>query len=285
MDLERRWLPTLLGCAIAGTVAIGYECGWRGDHDEARNCPPCACADEDRDRGRVSAPAHPLRHRAPSACDATPEELAALRERIALLEAQARLVAERSVTGELAYYGFGQAELDAMARHCDVRVDYPRALDAQGAEDLGLDASERAAWQRAIEAFAAEEHRAYRALLRELDPSRSDLDELSLAQTRRLLIQRVGDAMAPEDEQLRRHVALERAGQRPPPAALDELSIYARYHRLRLSAGDRFASLMAAELGPDRSAELREAFAGWPGARTRELGCPDDPTIRPAQRE
>ena len=55
---------------------------------------------------------------------------------------QAELLAERNVTGELSYYGNSQSELEAMARHCDVRTDYPTRLGQQEVEDLGLDDAE-----------------------------------------------------------------------------------------------------------------------------------------------
>ncbi|NVB42845.1 hypothetical protein G6O69_33805 [Pseudenhygromyxa sp. WMMC2535] len=197
-------------------------------------------------------------------------------ERIETLEAQNELLAERSVTGELSYYGMAQSELEAMARHCDVRTDYPTRLDEQSAEDLGLDPDERAAYQRAIEAFAADEAEHYRAIYRELVPDDPEADTLALADLRRALVRKVGRARKPGDDQLRRHVAEERAGMRSPPEDPAALSAYNRYNRLRYDAGERFAGRLEEELGGERAEELRRALAGWPGARTREWGCPED---------
>jgi hypothetical protein len=198
----------------------------------------------------------------------------ALEDQLAALKAQAELLAERNVTGELSYFGMPQAELEAMARHCDVRTDYPVRLAEQDVEDLGLDEAERAAWDRAIAGFAAQEQQLYRELLREVAPDTPDLDTLDLASVRKLLTRSVAGARAPEDEELQRAVAEERAGLREPPSDASALSAWNRYNRLRFNAGDRFAALLGDELGDERAEELRRAMGGWPGARTRVIGCP-----------
>jgi hypothetical protein len=196
----------------------------------------------------------------------------ALEDRLALLEAQNKILAERSVTGELSYYGFTPAELEAMARHCDVRVDYPTLLGEQEAEDLGLEPAEREAWDRAINHFAAQELDYYRAILREVAPDTPGIDQLELGDVRRQLTKVVGRAKV-EGDDVQRHVAEERAGLRPAPDDPATLSAWNRYNRLRFNAGDRFAQLLGDELGDERAHELRSALEGWPGARTRQVGC------------
>lgn len=197
-------------------------------------------------------------------------------DKLALLETQNALLAERNVTGELAYYNLGQLELEAMARHCDVRSDYPKNIAPQEAKDLGLDASEREAWTRALQNFADQELERYRSLLAEIEPETPTLETMTLAQVRRRLVKVAGKTRTAADESLRRHVAEERAGLREPPDPVT-LSPWNRYNRLRFNAGDRFAALLGDELGDDRAHELRSVFEGWPGARTRQWGCPDEP--------
>ena len=159
-----------------------------------------------------------------------------------------------------------------MARHCDVRVDYPVMLGDQEAEDLGLEPAEREAWGRAIANFANQELESYREILREVAPDTPGLDELPLEDVRRQLTKVVGKSRAQGDD-VQRQVAEERAGLRPAPDDPEALSAWNRYNRLRYNAGDRFASLLGDELGDDRVHELRSALAGWPGARTRQFGC------------
>ena len=278
----RRWAPALLGLALAGGVALSYEAGWieaGAGSRESADCPPPPAPQQADDQGSGEGP----RPSAIAPASQRRAELDAvdLRERVATLESQAKLMAERNVTGELPYYGHTPAELEAMARHCDVRVDYPTRLETQAIEDLGLDEAESRAWERALEAFAAEELGAYRALLRELAPDTPELDALPLAQVRRLLTRLVPRTRSEDDGALRRHVARERAGLREPPASEEKLSAYNRYNRLRFSAGDRFATFMADELGSERAAELRAAYSGWPGARTRQWGCEDEADTEP----
>ena len=277
-----RWLPALLGLALAGGVALGYESGWIEPGASSGDCPPPPVPQQrEGQQGEGEGEGSRPSAIAPASQRRAEMDAVDLRERVATLESQAKLMAERNVTGELPYYGHTPAELEAMARHCDVRVDYPTRLEAQAIEDLGLDEAESRAWERALEAFAAAELGAYRALLRELAPDTPELDALPLAQVRRLLTRLVPRTRSEDDGALRRHVARERAGLREPPASQEELSAYNRYNRLRFSAGDRFATFMADELGSERAAELRAAYSGWPGARTRQWGCEDEADAEP----
>jgi hypothetical protein len=270
-----RWLPTMLGGLLVVGVVMAYELDVIARDPAPRDCPTATPDSSDspkpppRDPMFAGArPRSPSDTRSPDALDT-----AALEDRLALLEAQNQILAERSVTGELSYYDFTPSELEAMARHCDVRVDYPSLLGAQEAEDLGLEPAEREAWDRALTNFAAQELDYYRAILREVSPDTPGIDELPLAQIRKLLTKSVGRARGDGDDGLQRHVAEERAGMRSPPDDPAALSAWNRYNRLRFNAGDRFAQLLGAELGDDRAHELRSALGGWPGARTRQFGC------------
>ncbi|PRQ02246.1 hypothetical protein ENSA5_24820 [Enhygromyxa salina] len=262
---------------LGGLLTVGVVMAYELDFIE-REPAPCECASAADDDPRSPKPQRPSTAGArphPSTRGAETQALA-LEDRVALLEAQNELLAERNVTGEMSYYGLSQAELEAMARHCDIRMDYPKRLAEQEAEDLGLEPAEREAWDRALQAFADQEQAYYGELLREIDPSSADIDELSLAQIRRQLTRVVGRGRGRGDDSLQRDVAEERAGLREPPAEPEALSPWNRYNRLRFSAGDRFAELLDDELGHDRVHELRSVFEGWPGARTRQWGCPGE---------
>jgi hypothetical protein len=264
-----RWLPTMLGGLLAVGVVMAYELDLI-----ARDPPPPECPTA-TPTPKKTPPRDPMlagaRPHSPS--DDTERDSMAIDDRLALLEAQNQILAERSVTGELSYYDFTPAELEAMARHCDVRVDYPTMLGEQEAEDLGLEPAEREAWDRALGNFAKQELDYYRDILREVAPDTPGLDELDLGQVRKQLTKLVGRARSDGDDALQRHVAEERAGLRPPPDDPAALSAWNRYNRLRFNAGDRFAQLLGTELGDDRAHELRSALSGWPGARTRQVGC------------
>ncbi len=264
----------MLGALLVVGVVMAYELELieRAPGSDPRE-PECACEDE------ASSPSPALR-REPITAGARPRRADAddgrpLADQLAILETQNALLAERAVTGELGYYNLSAAELEAMARHCDVRSDYPKNLDAQEAEDLGLSDAEREAWTRALEAFAAQELELYRGLLAEIEPDTPGLADLSLAQIRRQLTKTASKAKTGDDDSLQREVAEERAGLRDAPEDPSALSAWNRYNRLRYNAGDRFAQLLADELGPDRAHELRSVFDGWPGARTRQFGCED----------
>jgi hypothetical protein len=265
-----RWLPTMLGGLLAVGVVMAYELDLIARDTSPRECPTAAPEPPKPPpkRDPMFAGARPRASSSETEPDPMP-----LEDRLALLEAQNQILAERSVTGELSYYDFTPAELEAMARHCDVRVDYPISLAEQDAEDLGLEPAEREAWDRAITNFAAQELDYYRAILREVAPDTPGIDELSLAQVRKQLTRSVGRARSEGDDALQRHVAEERAGMRSPPDDPATLSAWNRYNRLRFNAGDRFAQLLGSELGDERADELRRAMSGWPGARTRQVGC------------
>lgn len=269
-----RWLPTMLGGLIAVGVVMAYELDViEREPAPAAECEPAKQAKPQARRDPFTAGAMQRR-----ADDDDAERADAIEDKLARLETQNALLAERSVTGELGYYNLSKAELEAMARHCDVRSDYPKNLDPQEREDLGLSAAEQEAWDRALQQFAEQELEQYRALLAELDPSTPNLDSMALADVRRQLTKTAPRSRTGDDDSLQRHVAEERAGLREAPADTSQLSIWNRYNRLRFNAGDRFAQLLADELGADRVHELRSAFEGWPGARTRQWGCPGEKT-------
>jgi hypothetical protein len=268
-----RWLPTMLGALLAVGVVMAYEL----DVIEREPAPAPECES-------APAPSKPERRRDPITAGARPRQTdddddgLSVDDKLARLTTQNALLADRNVTGDLAYFNLGKAELEAMARHCDVRSDYPKNLDPQESEDLGLSPDEREAWSRALQKVADQELELYRALLGEIDPNTAELVTMALAQVRRQLSKFATKARTGDDDSLQRHVAEERAGLRDAPEDPSQLSAWNRYNRLRFNSGDRFAELLVDELGADRVHELRSVFDGWPGARSRQWGCPGENT-------
>jgi hypothetical protein len=261
-----RWLPTLLGVGAALSVAALYELGVLGnDAPPPADDEPCCASDRD------AAPPPP-RHDAPARPHPMAEaERAELVEQLDAAKAREQLLAEQAIGGEVRFTNLSQAELEAMARNCDVRSDYPVMIGPQDVAALELTREEEAAYTRAITKFAAEEEQLHRALLRELQPE-LDVDALPIAKVRTTLVRSLGRGKRPGDEDLRRTIAEERAGLRE--RASEPGSVFERYTRARFDAGDRFAELLADELGPERSEELRNTFDGWQGAKLREHECP-----------
>jgi hypothetical protein len=269
-----RWLPTMLGGLIALGVVMAYEFDLIERDPAPSDCPT------EHESDAKAPPRNPLTAGArphPASRKAEAQALA-IEDQFAILDAQNKLLAERAVTGEMSYYNHSQSELEAMARHCDVRMDYPKRLETQEIEDLGLEPEEQQAWERALQNFADQERTYYLEILRELEPTTPGIDELPLAQIRRQLTKIAGRARSGDDDSLQRHVAQERAGLREAPADPGQLSAWNRYNRLRFNAGDRFAQLLGDELGDARVHDLRSVFEGWPGAHTRQWGCPGENT-------
>lgn len=268
-----RWLPTVLGGALAlGTVAF-YELGGSSAPNPDA-CPPTAR--EPDAPNETASDGEPSKIRNPGARThpATAREAQSAEERVVSLEAQNQLLAERSVTGDLGYYGHSQSELEAMARHCDVRMDYPTRLNPEQAEDLGMSPDEQEAYLAALTKFAEADNALYRSLYTELYPEAAEVEAMSMRDVRKGITRQLGRVPKQDHVELRRSIAEERAGLREPPPE-DELGTFERYNRARFGSGDRFATFLEAELGPERVDELRRAFEGWPGARTREWGCDD----------
>ncbi|MFV8753739.1 hypothetical protein ACNOYE_24595 [Nannocystaceae bacterium ST9] len=270
MSAERsqlaRWLPTMLGVGAALTVAVLYEVGVLGSKPPAPAEEPC-CAET---REAPPEPGPILIDRPHPSVEVEREQLV---EQLEQAQTREQLLAEQALAGEVRFTNLSQAELEAMARNCDVRTDYPVRLAPEDLDDLDLAPDEQAAYDRALVRFAEQENALYRELYRELAPPGTDVDALSATELRTKLTRSLGRGKQPGDEDIRKAIAEERAGLRERPRE-GEGSVYARYTRARFAAGDRFAALLEAELGEERTNELRSAFDGWKGARMREFECP-----------
>lgn len=173
------------------------------------------------------------------------------------------------------YYGLSKARLNAMVERCELRDDHPSELDEQTAKALGLDADEREAWTKALAGLEGKEAAMHFILLKEID-AELDISKLKVDEQRAMLAERASETKRPEDEAVYKHLAQERAGLRPVPtkAELREHSAWYRYQRHQLTVGDRFAELLAKDIGEQRTKQLRHAFKGWPGGEGLEHeGC------------
>ena len=185
------------------------------------------------------------------------------------------------LTRDPPYYGMSQAELEQMARECDLRDDRPAPMSDEIAAALGLYEAEREAWEKARAKLDGRDAAIRRTLLAELAPE-LDVDSLGPIEQELKISKLARETKRPEDAALHRHMAQERAGLRQPPDSPwdAEASAWARWERHRLSHGNRFADELSEELGRVRVDELRSEFKGWPGGGTRHWDCeaPPDPS-------
>ena len=173
------------------------------------------------------------------------------------------------------YYDLSEARLTAMVEGCELRDDHPSPLDDKTAKVLGLDADEREAWSKALAGLEGKEAAMHFILLKEID-AELDITKMKVDEQRALLAERVKETKRPEDEAVFKHLAQERAGQRPVPtkSELRAHSAWYRYQRHQLTVGDRFAALLAKDIGEQRTEELRRTFKGWPGGEGEvHKGC------------
>lgn len=199
-----------------------------------------------------------------------------LEERVEQLEAQlAAKDLEQATRGErsdeVTYFNLSRQEQLELARNCDVRSDIPGSLSKQAAEDLGMSPDEHAIYDRVLAQWRSEHHAREIALYREV--AGEDPPSHPSAMIEALL-----KTATPEDRELPRKIAEERAGLRAPPDADDALGLYERHMRLSTGQGDEFEQRLARELGAGRARELRAAGDGWPGGRSRRSGCPEPGT-------
>ena len=208
-------------------------------------------------------------------------EIALLRARLRSLETPSAGpeagVGAAHKQGNKKTFDLSQDELVAMAKACEIRFDIPgygiepRLMDAKLAGATGLGDADRAAYDQTVR----KENDAYMATLRGLyqelgGDSGDNLDARSL-------FMEVLHKSPPADyEAARKQLAEERAGMIAPPADPfgRKRSVVERMLRLQATAAGSLEQLLAAQLGPDKAHQIRQA--GWPGGDDSILyGCPD----------
>src|SRR5690606_17337808 len=116
-----------------------------------------------------------------------------------------------------------------------------------------------------LEAFLGE----LRALYLEATGDAAGVDMLSM----NALVSEIGNKSEPgEVSRIRRLLAQERAGLRPPPADLSGTSPAERLYRLLAQIGDETQAAIATVLGAERAYDLRALAGGWP-SKWSMAGC------------
>lgn len=204
--------------------------------------------------------------------DASRESLA---REIATLRVKAKAMEDR--LGALTAYGddkragsatrffdFTPEELQEMARDCEVRADLPPYGMTPGPtsheiDKLGLTDAERATYDRIVAADDARFTGEMRALYGELVGDENSGKTLELQSLEREI-----DAKSTEADKIEvpRRLSQERAGLLPPRPDPRKGSIYERYVRLLMRAGDDLERDLARELGPTKARSLRQLNGG-----------------------
>jgi hypothetical protein len=208
-------------------------------------------------------------------------EIALLRARVQALESPGA-AAEAGVgsahkQGNKKVFDLSQDELVAMAKECELRFDIPgygaepRLMDDKLAATANLSAADRAIYDQTVRKENEQYMASLRALYQELAGDAGDnLDAVAL------YMEILHKSPTADYEAARKQLAEERAGMvaRPADTTGHGRSVVERMLRLQSSAGNTLEQLLAAQLGPDKAHQIREA--GWAGGDDSILyGCPD----------
>lgn len=294
------WLGGAIGAAAAAIVVIAvYEGGVRvvnaSGHADARAGERIALRPGAAPVPLGGDPAPALAALEPPPPDAAsvPEllrrdqahrgEIALLRARLRSLETPATTSAPEPTAparreGSFKMLDFSHDELVEMATRCEIRFDIPgygiepRAATDQFVHDQELSADDRAIYDRLVRAESDRYMTALRALYREATGSDGDnLDAHALS------MEVIQKSPRPDVIAARKRIADERAGLAPPAASGQgaNQSVIERMLRLQTAAGDALERMLAAELGPDRAHQIRQA--GWAGGDSNVMGsCKDE---------
>lgn len=205
------------------------------------------------------------------------EEIEALRGRIRALETtRGGGPSETERLRSSPWYPAAPEDLEALVGQCGLRNDVPPVMGlepgsvGEDAERMGIAEGEipvvDGAIRRLHDRFLAE----IRGIYLEATGDEAGAETLSADA---MIAQITAAALPGEVQEAHRQLARERAGQAEPPADLDDLPPAARALRLHAGLGDELQRLVAADLGPERSHELRAAAGGWPWGRSYSRAC------------
>ena len=202
-----------------------------------------------------------------------------LRGRVAALERENEALRERKLADDPRHYGFSDAELELLARNCEVRSDsVPLVITSTFLDSIEAKPEEREVIERVAAEFNEQEANRMRALLIEVGADMETYDDLEGLHQQLYYAQQFRPVDTEQQSELQRVIAEERAGLRTPPteSELAEEPPYVRFLRGRLSPGDRFADALADALGDERVEQLRTVNGGWSGGGARYSGCPGE---------
>lgn len=245
------------------------------------DCQPCAVAATCSSGGETFRSPSQSHERpvSPGKRRADRSEIDSLRQQIAALEEENERLKELDLDTDARYYGFSAAELELLARNCEVRADQPPTVVTDSFIDaIKAQPEERVVIERVISEFHDLEAARKRALVVEVGADLDEYDSLDWLNREFFFVNQFSSDDPQRQREIQRMMAEEKAGLRMPPthAELAGEELYVRFLRGLLSPGDRFAEALAHELGEARVHELRAAAGGWPGGRRRQTGCPDD---------
>lgn len=208
-----------------------------------------------------------------------PERERLQREQIATLQARVRVLEQREVPKRdpddeapqrKKFHDYTDAELQAMARNCEVRFDLPRIAREpyQLPPDLGarmhLSDAEQQRVGAAVDKASEDVVAHLRALYLEATGDASGADALDPQSLMREILDKSPPAAV---QAARAEIARERAGLPPAPSG----TIAERYLRYMTSVGDSLQSALEPALGAQHAAAVRDALGE---SRSSMSGCP-----------
>lgn len=167
-------------------------------------------------------------------------------------------------------------DLEELVEQCGIRSDVPPVMGLEpgevgrNAERMGISEGELPIVNEAIRQLHERFLERLRPLYLEATGDEAGARSLSADA---MIAQINSAAMDGEVRDAHRQIARERAGQASPTTNVGELTPAAQALRLHANLGDELQSLLSAELGEDRSHDLRAAQGGWPWGRSYSRTC------------
>jgi hypothetical protein len=254
---------------VAAALVVGLLVG-RGRRSSSQ---PAVAADDRGDRPSAPVSKKPPALNENALLRARVAELTAEIEQVKAAQAKEQVAKKRdcltSATSDCPFLDPTPEELREMARCGIVHIDVPN-FDRE---------------PEAGEPLTAEQQRIEEARVAVGDRMRGELQaiyrEAGLPQPMPGAIAELSEALEkiarPEQADVLRQIARERAGA-APPSAIEQQTLAQRFFRLRAGVGDRYESALAKHLGAERAHALRLETNGWPMRAVYTGVCePPDP--------
>jgi hypothetical protein len=181
--------------------------------------------------------------------------------------------------GEPPFFAPGKDELQAMAKECKLKWDFPslglqpQTVGPKQAAALGLSDQERSEIDRVTAEESQRTVRELRALYAEVTGDRAGADALTPHALEEEILQKSPDAMV---QQAYYRLSHERAGLVPSPTDPSGEPPVERMLRLMTTLGDDYEQRLGAAIGPDRAHQLRAENNGWSSRNLSSRGCPGE---------
>ncbi|MEL6184136.1 MAG: hypothetical protein AAFU79_05885 [Myxococcota bacterium] len=195
-----------------------------------------------------------------------------------LRDTQEKLAAAERDLKEDAIVDIDQGTLNRMAEECELRFDHlaltaePPNMSPAKMDRLEITPEEKAVADEVFAQHHEELVATIRALYTEVT---GDRDTGSLAPN--AMASEMNDKVPTlEIQQAFQRLALERAGQLPPPANPGAESPIYRLYRAFMTSGDRLEAAISDRMGPDFAHRYRRLEDGWGSKRRGSYGCPGE---------